>query len=77
MQAKLFGKRLMRARKNRQLTQLQLAERIGTSMTTISRYENGLSFPSKRRLSGIGGSDFATMPVEVKKILGIKKALIE
>ena len=23
----------------------------------------------------LGGSDFATMPVEVKKILGIKKAL--
>lgn len=28
-------------------------------------------------ISGVGGSDFATMPVEVKKILGIKKALIE
>lgn len=28
-------------------------------------------------ISGIGGSSFATMPVEVKKILGIKKALIE
>ena len=26
-------------------------------------------------IGGIGGSDFATMPVEVKKILGIKKAL--
>lgn len=26
-------------------------------------------------ISGVGGSDFATMPVEVKKILGIKKAL--
>ena len=53
MQAKLFGRRLMRARKNRQLTQLQLAERIGTSTTTIIRYENGLSVPSKRRLSEI------------------------
>lgn len=28
-------------------------------------------------ISGVSGSDFATMPVEVKKILGIKKALIE
>lgn len=27
--------------------------------------------------NAISGSDFATMPVEVKKILGIKKALIE
>ena len=26
-------------------------------------------------ISGVGGSSFATMPVEVKKILGIKKAL--
>lgn len=53
MQAKLFGRRLMRARKNRQFTQLQLAERIGTSATTVSRYENGLSFPSRRRLNEI------------------------
>ena len=28
-------------------------------------------------ISGPTGSSFATMPVEVKKILGIKKALIE
>lgn len=28
-------------------------------------------------ISGVSGSDFATMPVEAKKILGIKKALIE
>ena len=26
-------------------------------------------------ISGVSGTDFATMPVEVKKILGIKKAL--
>ena len=26
-------------------------------------------------ISGVGGSDFATMPLKVKKILGIKKAL--
>lgn len=26
-------------------------------------------------ISGVGGSSFAVMPVEVKKILGIKKAL--
>ena len=53
MQAKLFGKRLMRARKNRQLTQLKLGERMATIMNKISVYDFVLSFPSKRRLREI------------------------
>lgn len=37
----------MRARKNRELTQVQFAKELGVSPTTVSRYENGLSMPKK------------------------------
>lgn len=37
----------MRARKNRELTQVQFAKELGISPTTVSRYENSLSMPKK------------------------------
>jgi len=40
-----FGKRLKQIRKERHLTQSQLAEMLGTSKQVISRYEHGESNP--------------------------------
>ncbi|MGK4035806.1 helix-turn-helix transcriptional regulator [Lactobacillus crispatus] len=53
MDVKRFGKRLMRIRKNRNLTQKELANEIDVSTKTVSRYEHGLAFPDKRKLHTI------------------------
>lgn len=46
MDVKYFGRRLMRVRKNRNLTQRELANEIDVSTKTVSRYEHGLAFPN-------------------------------
>jgi len=43
--AKNFGKRLKRIRKSKQMTQEQLAEKVGLDTMTISRIENGKEYP--------------------------------
>ena len=53
MDVKYFGRRLMRVRKNRNLTQKELANEIDVSTKTVNRYEHGLAFPSKRKLYDI------------------------
>ncbi|KAB1978304.1 helix-turn-helix domain-containing protein [Lactobacillus crispatus] len=53
MNVKYFGRRLMRVRKNRNLTQKELANEIDVSTKTVSRYEHGLAFPSKKQLYAI------------------------
>ena len=40
-----------------------------------SREGHFIFVPTSTVIRGVGGPFFATMPVEVKKILGIKKAL--
>lgn len=40
-----FGMRLQISRKNKNLTQLQVVELIGTTKSSISGYENNTSFP--------------------------------
>ena len=40
-----FGMRLQVSRKNKKLTQSQVAELIGTTKSSISGYENNTSFP--------------------------------
>ncbi|OXC15484.1 helix-turn-helix domain-containing protein [Lactobacillus crispatus] len=53
MDVKYFGKRLMRIRKNRNLTQKEFANEIDVSTKTVSRYEHGLAFPNKKKLYAI------------------------
>ena len=43
---KLFGHRLRQLRKNRNLTQEQLAEKLDISLPNISYIENGKTYPS-------------------------------
>lgn len=43
------------------------ADKLGPNKLILMAHSNAIS--------GVGGSSFAVMPVEVKKILGIKKAL--
>ena len=45
-----FKVRLKRTRKNKNLTQEQLAETVGLGVRTIGRYEQGSSFPNERVL---------------------------
>lgn len=46
----IFKVRLKRTRKNKNLTQEQLAEAVGLGVRTIGRYEQGSSFPNRRVL---------------------------
>lgn len=46
----IFKVRLKRTRKNKNLTQKQLAEAVGLGIRTIGRYEQGSSFPNRRVL---------------------------
>ncbi|MFS1512087.1 helix-turn-helix domain-containing protein [Chengkuizengella sp. SCS-71B] len=48
-----FGARLKKARKNKQLIQSQVAERLGIDFTTISKYENDKSEPDNEILQKI------------------------
>ncbi|CAH1190376.1 HTH-type transcriptional regulator ImmR [Paenibacillus plantiphilus] len=46
-----FGERLKQARKNKRLTQLEVARIIGIDDTTISKYENNKSEPDNETLN--------------------------
>jgi transcriptional regulator with XRE-family HTH domain len=51
-----FGRRLKEARTHRQLTQSEVADKLGIDFTTISKYENNKSQPDNdilRELAGI------------------------
>ncbi len=41
-----FGENLKRLRKSRKLTQKDLGARVGLSKAVVSKYENGLGYPS-------------------------------
>lgn len=43
---------LIELRENAGLTQIELAEKLGTDRTTISKWENGQAWPSMRRVFG-------------------------
>ena len=48
---KEFGNNIRRARKNKGLSQENLADVLGVSGTAITRYENGDVFPSPEQIS--------------------------
>ncbi len=58
---KLFGKRLKEIRKNKNITQEQLAEQIGIEPKQICRIENGTCFTTFEKLQKIA----QTLNVEV------------
>jgi len=50
---KYIGANVAKARKERELTQAQLAETVNTTIETISRIERGISIPSLKTLEKI------------------------
>lgn len=48
-----FGMVLRKARKNRGVTQIQLAEKLGVTQATVARYEKGIMTPEVRRITQI------------------------
>ena len=47
-----FGEKLLRARKERGLTQAELAKRAGLGLKTITNYERGATYPQNREVYG-------------------------
>ncbi len=62
---KLIGHRIAGLRKERELTQAQLAEMIDTAVETISRLERGVSIPSLKTLEKISKA----LNVRIKDLL--------
>ncbi len=50
-----FGDRLKQARKNKRLTQNDVAEQLGVDFTTVSKYENDKSQPDNETLRELAG----------------------
>jgi transcriptional regulator with XRE-family HTH domain len=50
---KLIGSHIARFRKERELTQAELAEKIDVTVETISRMERGVSIPSIKTLEAV------------------------
>ena len=61
---KKLGKRIQELRKQRNLTQSQLAEKINVEVVTISRIENGSRFPKRENLENIA----RTLNVPIKDL---------
>ena len=53
MNAKVFGATIMRLRKEKGYTQLELAEKLHISDKTVSKWENGLGYPDIEQLPAI------------------------
>ena len=53
MNVKYFGRRLMRVRKNRNLTQKELAKVLYVTVGTISNYETGVHLPDIEKLTAL------------------------
>jgi len=50
-----FGIRLKQARKNKRLTQNEVADQLGIDFTTVSKYENDKSQPDNETLRELAG----------------------
>jgi transcriptional regulator with XRE-family HTH domain len=65
---KLIGHSIARIRKDRELTQAQLAEMIDTTVETISRLERGVSIPSLKTLDKISKA----LHIPIKEFLDVE-----
>jgi len=63
-----FAERLTQARRNRGLTQIQLAELIGSSQRAISHYETVAEFPPTNVLVALAQA----LDVSADELLGLK-----
>ncbi len=75
---KLTGISIAKIRKDRELTQAQLAEMIDTTVETVSRFERGVSVPSLKTLEKISKA----LHVHIRELLDFeypsqKKPLIK
>ena len=64
-----FGETLKKLRKNKNLTQSQLGEKIGVAKSVVSYYENGDRYPSPEILIKIAH----TFNVSTDYLLGINR----
>lgn len=64
-----FGERLVALRKARGLTQVQLAEAIGSTQRAISYYENEASYPPAPVVADLAGG----LGVTIDELMGAKK----
>ena len=64
-----FGKRIKQLRKQKQLTQEQLAKRLWVTKSIISAYESGSRFPSLDILINLA----YTLNVSTDYLLGVNK----
>jgi transcriptional regulator with XRE-family HTH domain len=67
---KLIGHSIARIRKDRELTQAQLAEMIDTTVETISRLERGVSIPSLKTLVKISRA----LHIPIKELMDFEYA---
>ena len=63
-----FGKKLLTLRKQRNMTQDQLAKRLDIAKSTVSTYEKGAAYPSMEVLCKIG----AVFGVQTDYLLGLE-----
>lgn len=70
---KLIGHSIARIRKDRELTQAQLAEMIDTTVETISRLERGVSIPSLKTLLKISRA----LHIPIKELLDVETTQVK
>ncbi|MBO5257369.1 MAG: helix-turn-helix transcriptional regulator, partial [Clostridia bacterium] len=68
-----IAENLKRLRQSCGLTQEQLAERLGVSFQSVSRWENGLSYPDIELIPEIA----AFFEVSTDVLMGVEKATME
>jgi transcriptional regulator with XRE-family HTH domain len=66
---KLIGSQIARIRKEREITQAELAEMIDVTVETISRLERGISIPSLKTLENISSA----LHVPLKDLFDFKR----
>lgn len=69
----IFGKRLVALRKARRLTQVQLAEKLGTTQRVISYYETDAELPPSTAIVALARA----LNVTADQLLGLKPAKID
>lgn len=77
----LFGERVLTERRRRGLSQTQLADIVGVSVSSIRNYENNISYPDTKRAMKIADAlgvslDFLLLDSEFAKHLGINHRII-